>query len=380
MRSRWLCVGALAFAACSEPRQIVLSIRTTAGVPCEIDTIRIVTKAAGTTTFEQRLSDGRLPVNITLLDDTATGAFDLEISGLMGNVEVMRINGPLEFRDREAVETVLLEPKCSPEVPCELAAAMTAGAEVSETSGATCANVKRYDTSKAIEGFESACTVPGSGNMLTEAGGRLVELTAVDSKLKARLDASGFQFYGQPVRHIWIAKDGYISFTKGTPEPDKQILPGSLDREIKGDEPPPPRSVMAFWDTLSLKSDGVCYSLDGAAGQQKLRVTWAHVCLTSMCTSDNLNFTITLDEIDDHIALTYGDMIAANQDGARGINATVGLVNDAIGCAAEQCVFETGLCMDESTPCGYSQVFSRTKQDAMLGFPSNQFTPVVEPD
>jgi hypothetical protein len=143
--------------------------------------------------------------------------------------------------------------------------------------------------------------------------------------------------------------------------------------------PPPRLSVMAFWDTLSLSSSGVCYALDGAPGSQKLRVTWAHACLTQECTTDNLNFTITLDETSHQIALTYGDMKADNEPGAHGINATTGLVNDATGCPADQCVLETGLCEGEGDgkPCGYSQVFSKElKSD---GIPSMQFTPIVDP-
>jgi hypothetical protein len=149
---------------------------------------------------------------------------------------------------------------------------------------------------------------------------------------------------------------------------------------------------MGFWDSLTLgfngmNFDGVCYELEGSPTDhnQQLRVTWKHACLTRPCldsnNTNNLNFTITLDESKQRIVLTYGTqmdgtMVAGAMDRAKGATATVGLASDTTSCPVEECVLATGLCKDDVTPCGYSQVFSNTVQPS--GVQNIQFTPVFE--
>jgi len=372
MTSRWLLAGALALAACTDSRQIVLSIDTTAGVPCDIDRIRVVAKAAGTTTFEQDLKGARLPVSVTLLDDTPNGSFEVDISGLKGDVEVMRTRGPLQFSGNKAIEPVLLASTCTPDAPCALSDAMADGAASPATYRVACAT--RYNGSMGLGSVEDACTVPGFHKAFDDGSTRPVRLKDLESALLG----SGFRFYDRTIHQIWVAKDGYLSFTQDSPDPNGVVLPGPFDRDIKHlGAPPPQQSVMAFWDRLSLRPTGICYALDGVPPHQQLRVTWPHVCLTDVCTTDNLNFTITLEENSQHVVLTYGTMTAGNADGAHGINATVGLVNDATGCPAEECAFATGLCKDGVTPCGYSQVFSNTLQAS--GVQNMQFVPIADP-
>jgi hypothetical protein len=375
MTSRCFLLAALALAACTEPRQLVLSIGTNAGVPCDIDRVRIVATAGGTTTVEQELEGERLPVSVTLLDDTPDGSFDVHISGYKGNLEVMRLSGPLRFSGRKAVESVLLESRCTPDQDCQVADAMTATVVSPATAALACgANVTRYTTSDAVEGSTNACTVPGTHRLMGKDLATPRRLT----ELEPALMSSDFQFYGRPVRQIWMSKDGYLSFGEDNPDPTGEIRPGPLDRDIRHLGVPPPRqSVMAFWDTLALRPTGVCYEIDGDPGNQQLRVTWGQACLTTECTSDNLNFTVLLDEHSHRVAILYGMMSASNADGASGINATVGIVDDATGCPSDQCVLATGLCKDGKTPCGYSQVFSQQLQKD--GLRSQQFIPVVDP-
>jgi hypothetical protein len=374
MTSRWLLAGSLALASCTEPRQIVLSIDTTAGIPCDIDHIRVIAKAAGMTTFEQSLKDVRLPANVTLLDDTPNGSFQVDIFGLKGDVEVMHTSGPLRFSDHKAIESVLLEPRCTPDAPCALSDAMANSAAAPVPRIACGANVTRYEASRAIDSPVEACQVPGAGKVLDGGSTGPVRLM----NLEAALLGSDFQFYGRPIHQIWVAKDGYLSFTQDNPDPNHAALPGPFDRDIKHLGPPPPQqSVMAFWSSLSLSPAGICYALEGSPKHQQLRVTWTHACLTDVCISDNLNFTIMLEESSHRVVLTYGPMTAGNADGARGINATVGLVNDATGCPSEECALTTGLCKDGVTPCGYSQVFSNTLQES--GVQNMQFVPIVDP-
>lgn len=380
MISRWLLTGSLVLVACASPRRIVLSIDTTLGVPCDIDQIRIVARSAGTTTFERSLYGARLPVAITLLDETATGSFDLEISGLHGGVEMLRATGSMQFSGHAETETVLLDSSCTPAMPCQVPAAMSAGATSPGARG-----VCQYAGSPALDSFEDACSVPGN-TAVTVSGVTSPILLDLDDMLSG----SGFQFYGRPISKVWVSKDGYVSFTPDSPDPGGVLSPGALDRNITGmGVAPPPQSVMVFWDTLSFRDamnaavGKVCYVLEGSGDDRQLRLTWKHACVTQPCTPpDNLNFTVTLEERSHRVVLSYGDMIAGNLDRALGINATVGLVHDAIGCPANECKLATGLCQDGVTPCGYSQVFSDTVQMPMAQMPkvpNMQFVPIANP-
>ena len=364
----------LALAACTEPRQLVLSITTTAGVPCDVDRVRVVATAAGKTTIDQTLRGEHLPISVTLLDDTPDGTFHVDISGYKGGVEVLRASGPLQFSGHKAVEPVLLKSTCLPGAPCSLADAMAAGAAAAGSPDAACvADVTRYAASPTHDSFNNACMVPGFRAVLADGSAGPIELTALEPDLAA----ADFQFYGRQVHHVWVARDGYVSFATDNPDASHVLVPGALDRDIRhAGAAPPAQAVMAFWDTLTLGPAGVCYVIAGEPNHHVLYVTWTHACLTTPCGGDDLNFTIALEEGGSGRAVVvYDTMSARNMERAQGITATVGLVDDASGCPADQCALMTGLCKDGVTPCGYSQVFSSTVQIPKV--PSMQFTPVV---
>lgn len=372
MISRWLLAGSVALVACTKPRQLVLSIDTLAGIPCDIDRIRVTATASGTATFERSLQGARLPIDVTLLDDTPDGNFQLEVSGLKGNDEVMRVSGPLQFGSKKTTETIMLDPKCTPGAQaCTPADAASAGASGQLAARSLC----RYSASPALDPFYNACTGTGAkhGNVQfdsTHAPARLMDV-------EDTLASSGFRLYGHPIDRIWVAEDGYLSFIQNSPDPSGVLQPGPLDRNVAHmGEPPPVQSVMAFWDMLSLSSSGICYDLGGMPGNQVLSLTWSHACFTD-CTSDDLNFSVTLEERTQRVVLTYGTMRAGNDDRAHGVTATAGLVHDAIGCIAKECQLATGLCGDGVTPCGYSQVFSEKVQ--MQEVPNMQFVPIANP-
>src|SRR5204862_476811 len=107
------------------------------------------------------------------------------------------------------------------------------------------------------------------------------------TELEPLLPGFGFQFYGQPIHQIWVARDGYVSFGHDNPDPAGDLVPGPFDRNlVRGGTPPPPHAVMAFWDKMSTSSMGVCYELNGPRGAQSLRLAWTHACLTQPCGSD----------------------------------------------------------------------------------------------
>lgn len=373
----WMAL-ALALAACTQPRKLVLSIDTNAGVPCDIDRVELRATAAGTTMFEQSLDGSHLPAFVTLLDATPSGSFDLEITGMRGGTAVMKVAGRLQFSGKEESQPVMLDLNCpvdqSP--PCPLAGAMAAGSGApSAVNRFQCGpDVERYGATMTPETFVDACTVPGkiTGSVLTSGPNALAELDL----LTPALPGFGFQFYGRPIHKIWASRDGYISFSRDNPDPQHVLVPGPFDRGIKGvGAPPPEQSVMAFWDTLTLGSSGVCYELEGQPGGQLIRVTWSHACLTTPpCVGGGMNFTITLDESTRRVVLAYN--ITGTSDREKGITATVGLVNDATGCPADQCSLDTGLCSGSSMPCGYSQLFSNTVQTG--GIKNQQFGAITK--
>lgn len=368
--ARWWLGAALGLAACSDARQIVLTIDSSLGAPCAIDRLRFrAMSRTATTAFEHSLADGKLPVTIALLDDTPDGQFTLEVIAVKDDVELMVARGELTFADRKVTVPIVLEPSCTTELPCVLPA--TAQVNARPRCGP---KVTRYAAGDSVERFQDACVLPGASNALL---GNLRGPVKLDS-LEERLANFRFSFYGRPIQRVWVHRDGYISFARDNPDPSSALDPGALDRDLDNrGPPPPPQSVMAFWDVLSLRpSTGVCYSLHGDPGAHVLRVTWRHACLTEICAADDLNFTIALDEASQTVGLTYEKMEAGAADRARGATATVGLVNDASGCIASECTIETGLCSDGVTPCGYSQMFSRIIQPA--GLEDVKFTPIPD--
>lgn len=376
MKSPWWLPISLVLVACTEPRTLVLSIDTNAGIPCDIDRIRIRATAAGTTMLERAVAGAELPITVTLLDDTPSGSFTLDVTGLQGNAEVMRVSGPLRFSDREVIQPVMLDATCGVDPPCPLPDAVPPGSTAPPSPARfQCGpTVRRYAPSTTLEGFVDACSIPAphTGKVLMDASRKTARLDDLESVLPG----FGFQFFGKPIHQIWVGRDGYISFGHDDPDPNGDIAPGPFDRGLRQiGPPPPPRSVFAFWDRLTLGADGVCYELEGQPTSQVLRVTWSHACVTDSCAPGNLNFTITLDESTQRVVLAYVPIVNGT-DQENGGSATVGLVDEAPGCTVDQCTFETGLCADGVTPCGYSQVFSNAVQ--ANGVPNMQFVPVAE--
>jgi hypothetical protein len=374
MIARCYLTVSLVLAACTDYRQLVLSIDTTAGVPCDIDRVQIrATSAVATTTFERSLRGARLPLEIALLDDTRDGQLTLDVVGLQGGLELMYATGMVQFAGAEVTVPVLLDPGCTKDISCGLSGPESGPGAARLQCGS---NVTRYKISPTTEGFQDVCGLPGAERVLVDGGRGPVRPAALESALPS----FGFQFYGRPLQQVWIHREGFVSFAHDNPDPLGDLDPAPLDDDITGKGlPPPPQSVMAFWDALTLgPRSQVCYLLEGTPGTQVLRVTWSGVCLAESCVTDDLNITLTLEEASQSIVLTYGTMIAGTVERAQGSNATVGLVNRAIGCAASACSSESGLCSDGVTPCGYSQVFSQVRQQG--GVQNRLFTPILDRD
>jgi len=377
MSSKLFLLAAVGVAACSSPTQIVLSIDTTAGIPCDIDKIRVKATGGSSSIFEQDLKDVRLPIVVKLSDETSNGTFNLEVTGLRNNMEVLRASGPLLFGNADAGEHVVLQSTCTIDAPCTLDMLSGSTKPPPPVERFQCGDiVRRYKPAMTLDTFIDACNVPGtnSGTVLTMGARGAAKLNLADDVLSN----FGFRFYSQPIRQIWAHEDGYISFEVNNPDARNNLDPGAFDRDLLGTGvPPPPQSAFVFWDGLTLGSMGVCYSLEGTSPNQKLRVTWSGTCQTTTCVTDSLNFSIVLDERTQKISFTYGTMMAANTNRALGATATVGIVNDAKGCPVAQCTLATGLCADGTTPCGYTQIFSKTVQAG--GVMSYDFTPIVDP-
>jgi len=370
MTTKWLLGCVLLAAACTNPKQIVLSIDTTAGIPCDIDRIRVRAVATSTATFEQQVtSTTRFPITVRLSDDTGDGAFDLEVSGLLGSTEVLRAAGALQFGSSgpDLAVNVVLEESCTVATACSLPELVRFSSPPPPVASRfQCGqNVTWYQVNDMTSDlFSDACNTPGMN-----AGKVLNDGSTGAAKLPLSADALNnfqFRFYGRPVRQVWVHEDGYVSFTMNNPDEKNDLDAGALDRNLTHTGvPPPQQSAMIFWDTLTLSPTGVCYSLEGPAGSQKLRVTWRSTCDIMPCGNDNMNFTMVLDEKNDFISFTYGDMITANPSKGQGLSATVGVVNKADGCPVSECNINTGRCANDR-PCGYTQVFSNVARGSHL--------------
>ncbi len=370
--------ASLALVGCADRNTLTLAIDTDVAIPCEIDSIRVRAVGSEESVIERKLPDTRLPLQITLEDDTANGAFELIVSGYKGSTEVLRASGDLQFATGEGLgTTIVLQSTCTPDAPCAVPPldrfALPAPA-VRSTCGE---NVRRYAPAAASETFRDVCTVPGpnTGKVLVDGARGAVKLPLSPEAL----EGFSFEFYGRPVRQVWVHEDGYLSFAPDNPDPNRDLDDGAFDRDLRGiGVPPPVQSIFPFWDDLTLGPDGVCFALEGNPGTQKLRVTWKGTCQTLACSAqNNLNFTVVLDERTNRVSLTYGDMIGSNAERAQGASATSGMVNIANGCPVAECNYQTGLCADGVTACGYSQVFSDMPQQPRVQ--NVQFDPIIDP-
>ena len=249
-----LLVPFIAAAACGSDRaQIILSVDTSVGVPCEIDSIQIRAGATEDSVLDKQLTGGLLPLTVTLEDDTPGGTFDLVVSGLKGTTELLRAEGTLQFGAGEPLAaSIVLESSCASGAPCALPALERFTEAPPPATRSQCGElVRRYLPGPATETFRDVCTVPGqnTGKVLTTPGENLAQLPLSVSALE---DFS-FEFYGQPIRQIWASRDGYLAFTPTSPDPQNDLDPGAFDRDLVGlGVPPPKQGVFAFWDDLTL--------------------------------------------------------------------------------------------------------------------------------
>lgn len=364
-----LALVGLSLVACTADRAtIYLSVDTTLAVPCEVDHLRVRATGSEASIVEIDLATTVLPHTITLEDGTENGTFQLEIVGEKAGEPVLAAAGQMQFgHGAPLAANVVLEAACTPEAPCAMPALAPYVAPPAPATRSDCGLLTtRYAPGPAVESYREVCSVPPTakaGKVLMGARG------AAQLPLSPEVLAGfNFRFYGRPIRQVWAHEDGYISFGADNPDPNGDLNPGPFDRDLRGvGVPPPKQSIFAFWDALTPGPLGVCYALEGLPGNQKLRVSWVGTCNVSACSpSNNLNVTLVLDEKNNRISLTYGDMLSSNPQLAQGAQATVGLVNTSPACVATACDAATGLCQDGKTPCGYTQVFSNVPQTPMV--------------
>jgi hypothetical protein len=378
-------VAVCALAACASHKEITLSIDTTAGVPCDIDSIQINATGAKQSTLTRGISTASLPLTITLSDESTDNGFQLDVVGLKADKPVLRKSGKLAFNGDIAY--VMLEPEClaSLATPCSLPSlvADTAPAPAAAPRYG-CGAVARYAQQAGAAVFLDTCNLPPSPAAVagdpppTNLTGAVTfgeDLEPVEiTDLAPLLAAAKFRFYGLPVQHVWVDRHGYLSVGDTTPDHGNAHTPDAFD--VQG-HTPPTQAMMVFWDNLTKSDKGVCYSLDGDVGIRTLRVTWSNTCLVESCSpSESLNFTAVLYEHTQRIDFTYGAMTSANTNSAEGATATVGIVNQAPGCQVAQCDNKTGLCKDGKTPCSFIEVFSKAAQTS--GVQNVGFEPVFD--
>ncbi|MEM6958666.1 MAG: hypothetical protein AAF645_23490, partial [Myxococcota bacterium] len=190
-----------------------------------------------------------------------------------------------------------------------------------------------------------------------------------------------FDYFGRNVNSIWVGENGYIAFGTEAPMSTAPIAPGAVD----GPGVPRP-GVLAFWDRLQTRNNGVCVTLTNDS-RQRLIFTWDQACFAPDCSAgDSLTFSIVLEESDvdgdgmergNNIFVLYDPMgmQSVNPPAARGSGATAGITRPDRRCTQDECD-DDGLCTAgdfAGQPCGDIQIFSREAQDQLQ---STEFLPV----
>lgn len=367
----------LSLLSCGSPTQIVLSIDTTLGAPCQIDRVEVVAMGSQETMVASEILVGRLPLTVALTQDGGPRDFQLEVRGFRGDSLRYVAAADLRFESNSLLGLhVVLDEDCTVGSPCtygrgQLTDFMMEPDPVERTDCAGRVVVNRYELRQdSFEEHHNACTdaVSFVGRVLEGEENRLVTLFGDGDSRAGELSDFDFRFYGELVRRIEISSEGFIQFGD-----DRANLRGVESRGLDTANVPRP-GIAAFWDDLRAR-DGVCFAMTGARPNRRLWITWANTCLGTSCRPvDDLNFSIALDEGTDEILITYGEMVASSPDRANGLSAVAGLSNAPAMCGAAECGAD-GLC-DSGEPCGYTQAFAEEAQ--LLPYPSYRFTPVLD--
>ncbi len=375
----WVLLAALV--GCADASELVVFVDTTLGVPCEVDRIDLRFEADGV--VETRTADPRRGVeSVAVLREGPGGPVQLRATARKGRAVVAEAIAtiPLDDGGRRSAHLVL-DDGCRG-APCDRLASTGPFAEPAPVARRSCEGIaQRYTVrrSELVDPVDACAVAPRLREEMTNFTAVIGEERAPSPTFMAALrETFRFRYFGELVEHLWIASDGYVSFSE-TP-------PGALASQVRVGEAlsspgAPPRSVLAFWDHLRVQAPGrVCLALVGSGDRETLWITWKNVCFEPSCAQgDDLGFSVGLEEGTNRVLLGFLQMESAEQEErARGNGAAVGLRGPgAPPCSAAQCS-DQGLCDDGETPCGFTQVFASEPQDRMSWPARFEFRPVEE--
>lgn len=360
----WAVMGLAGLAACADPTEVVVFVDTTLGVPCQVDTFRIVVQGEGAP-VEQVVPATDGTVSWTIERASGGDTFDVRVEAKRGGTTVASGRATASFASAASRQVVLFLTENCVGAECDFSETVGALVVPSSPTRASCQGIaSRYTVQDqtGIRPFANACDLDSSPRQ------RFTTLdndeVLVDDETIAGLLMNDFDFrlFGAPVNRVWVTDDGYISF-------GAEAEGATADLVVAGDEGittagHPRFAVMAFWEALAFPATGeLCVAMQDIGGRNTLWVTWDNACLTPCPAGDQLTFTIGLEEVTNEIIVGFDTMNSLTQeDRARGARAVVGIMGEeGPACGSDECS-ATGFCADGVTPCGYAVAFSRTAQ------------------
>ncbi len=338
--------------------EVLVTVDTTLGVPCAIDTLRFEIAGQGEPLVEEiPITAVDLPGSVSLLPHAGLAEATVTVTGLRDGIALVSASDSVTFDDQQSVELrFVLDRTCMPG-PCP--AVGTGGfLGLPEPVAREGCGEQRYASVPSTFAIRDAC-----GLSATPAR---VLISSDEEEVASPLVPAmpfPFSFYGTRVDQLWVGSNGYIAF--GATAPNALIAAVGAPRSL-GEDGFPAAGVLPFWDDLKTGPQGVCLVVSGTMPNRLLWITWKEACFTSGAPCGNaaqgrLTFSVALEETTNRIYVGYPEMTATvpNVDRAKGAFATIGLANKAAkGCAAASCTSE-GLCADGITPCGYTEFSSR---------------------
>lgn len=342
--------------------EIVVTVDTTFGVPCTIDSLVFEVEGRAE---EIPVTDADLPGSLTLTTDSAHAAL-VTVTGMREGEPFAAAQEMATFDEGNTLELrFLLDRSCVPG-PCP-AIGIGGYVDLPEPVARRGCGQEGYLRADSLFVMRDACDMDEaiSGNAL--AGADELE---VPSPLAPAMPFP-FRFYGEPVDSLWVGDNGYLGFSVDAPH----ALVGDVGSSRSLGDPTgsfPVPGVLPFWDDLRTGPKGVCFATSGKTPDRILWITWKEACFKQGLTAcggplqGTLTFSVALEETTDRIFIGYQTMIATggNADRAKGLTATIGITNkgpkacDAAACSAG------GTC-PSGEPCGFTELSARKIVDPL---------------
>ncbi|HTR52031.1 MAG TPA: hypothetical protein VMJ10_15065 [Kofleriaceae bacterium] len=360
------------------PSEIVVTVDTTYGVPCAIDTLHFeATSSAGMVSDDIAVTSSDLPGSFTLVPENGASDVTVTVTGMRVGVPFASATHELHFDNEVELELrVVLDASClvgsGLPGPCDAVGVGRYGKLPSPQPRPGCGENGYALNTASLFAMHDACTFPSATSVLVstdeaEAASPLAPPTVFP-----------FWFYGTSITELWIGTNGYIGLGPGQPssltnEVGEPVSLGQSPRTFQG------RGVLPFWDPLHTGPLGVCVATTGDPPNRLLWITWEEACINQGVACGNLangilTFGAALEETTNRVYIGFVRMdgSGAGSDLAHGETATIGIADDvAPGCPATQCT--NGLCADGVTLCGYTEYSAH--ESHMPPLPTLEFDP-----